>query len=171
MPISGNIYRKGTALRKSSIKAFTFITLPLCATLAGCGGGDLSPVLAVTDAVIVANPVEGRPSAAYFTIHGGPQPVQLISVNVNSALRTEMHSTTTEKGVMSMKTMTVVDVPAGGMVQFKQGGNHAMVFGLPKYAVDQGYSKIFFGFSNGKKIEVKATVAKAGSAEHAGHTQ
>lgn len=153
-------------MRTLPLKWLGFGLLPTVAVLVACSSEPDVPQLTVTDTMIMANPVEGRPSAAYFTVYGGAKPVQLISVNVTAAMKTELHSTTTNKGVMSMAPVGAVTIPAGGKVEFKQGGYHAMIYGLPKYALDNGETSMLFGFSDGSKFTIKTKVAKAGSADH-----
>ncbi len=59
----------------------------------------------------------GTPGGAYFTIHGGPQPLKLIDVSSDVAIGSEMH-----EGGMAMKKVAAVDIPAGGTVTFQRAG-------------------------------------------------
>lgn len=75
--------------------------------------------------------VAGRPGAAYFTLHGGAQPVRLLSVTSPVVIRTEMHDTMKGmQGMMQMRPMAGVDVPARSTVKFEPGGKHVMLFNV-----------------------------------------
>lgn len=136
--------------------------------LAGCKGETPTEKPTVTDAFISANPVEGRPSAAYFTVHGGKEAAQLTGVSVGGAQKAEMHRTMNHKGLMSMEPMAAVSVPAGGTVEFKQGGNHVMVFGLSQATIEGGKAPISFTFANGETVAAEAKIQKTGQ-DGAGH--
>lgn len=116
----------------------------------------------VTDAVVRLAPVDGRPSAAYFTIHGGKTPDRLEAVTSPKTATIDLHESKMEGGVMSMSPLTGVDVPAAGEAVFKPGGNHAMLFGMDPTVKAGGTVPLTFTFQSGKKIEVEAKAIAAG---------
>ncbi len=80
------------------------------ATLAAC---DQAKPVYVDGAYVRLSPNPDNPSAAYFTIHGGSQPVTLRAVETDAAVRLEMHESTTHDGGMAtMAPLETVDVPA-----------------------------------------------------------
>ncbi len=117
------------------------------------------------DAHVSRNPVPGRPSAGYVTIEGGGQPDRLIGASA-PGVRIEMHSMTMAGGVMQMRKLDGVPVPASSKVAFVSGGNHLMIFGLDAAASSL---KITFDFASGKKASIVAPVRGAGEMDHAGH--
>lgn len=125
--------------------------------LASCGQG---PVLKVNDAVVTLSPVDNNPSAVHFTVHGGPEDVDLVRVFSSSALRAEMHESSVDPTtkMMSMQKLDKIAIPAKGKVEFKEGGKHAMFWGINKLARRLGELKIEFTFSNGERIMVDAKV-------------
>jgi copper(I)-binding protein len=68
-------------------------------------------------------------SAAYFTIRNAGGPDKLLSVS-SSAANASLHSTATDKGVMRMRPVAQIDVPANSAVELKPGGTHVMMTGL-----------------------------------------
>ncbi|WP_066797785.1 copper chaperone PCu(A)C [Sphingomonas soli] len=108
---------------------------------------------------------EGRPGAAYFTVHGGDQSDTLLSVTTPAALRTELHeSMKGEHGMMAMKPITDVAIPARGSLAFAPGGKHVMLFDLgPRVAAGQRIP-LKLSFAGGKTLEVEAMVVGAGDA-------
>ncbi len=128
--------------------------------LTSCGQGD---VLLVKDVVVNLSPVEGNPSAGYATIEGGPEDVSLVSVTADDVMRMEMHETVEENGMAMMKTLDNVPVPAGETVKFEPGGKHLMIWGVGGGSVAQGSLRMIFIFSNDDRIQVDATIKKAGA--------
>lgn len=103
------------------------IFLGLCAlamglSLGGCGE---KPELYADEGWVRLAAVPGRPAAAYFIVHGGPKPVNLISVSSDVAITSEMH-----EGGMAMKKVDSVPIPAGATVTFAPGGRHVMLYDM-----------------------------------------
>ena len=128
--------------------------------LAACSN---PPPLYVDQAWVRISPNPESPSAGYFTVHGGPEPVQLRDVITDRALRVELHESLNEGGRMTMKQIDAVDVPAKTQVAFAPGGKHLMLFGVNPAAVEQGKIPLTFLFSNGDRIIVDAVIQKAGA--------
>jgi hypothetical protein len=137
----------------------TFSALLLVA-LAGCAKEEQ---LRVSDAWVRYAPVRENPSAAYFTIHGGPQDVSLIGVSTEVAIRSEMHETMAGmSGMASMKPVTNVQVPAGSEVKFEPGGKHVMLWNINPGLKPPKRIILTFSFSNGEKLQTDAPLVAAG---------
>ena len=137
-----------------------YIALPALA-LAGCAK---EKELSVTDAYVSFSPVRTNPSAAYFTIHGGPQDLSLIGVSTDVAIRSEMHETMTEGSMASMKPVASVQIPAGSTVEFKPGGKHVMLWNINPGVAPPKRITLTFAFSNGSEIKADAPLVPAGQA-------
>lgn len=148
-----------------------FIALPLAAT--GCKKAPEAPAKLGVDAVVVRIPgIEGRPGAAYFTLHGGEQPDRLVAVSSPKAATIELHESSMENGIMSMRALTGADVPEKGRVVFRPGGNHAMVYGIDPAVKPGGTMAMRFTFQSGAAIDVTAAAigpADEMPAEHDDH--
>jgi periplasmic copper chaperone A len=129
--------------------------------LAACHRGPAEPV--VTRAWVRLPAVAGQPAAAYFTLTGGRHATRLVRMETALAVRTELHESMTGAGGMSMMTpLDHVDLPAGGTVAFKPGGDHAMLIGLDP-AVKPGTAvPLRFGFADGTTTEAEAKSVAAG---------
>jgi len=133
-------------------KAFPLAPLLL---LAACHGRNSEPK--VTEAWVRLPAVSGQPAAAYFTIHGGRRDAKLMRMESALAAKTEMHASM--KGMHGMATMAPlaqVDIPAGGTVQFRPGGNHAMLIGLDPVVKPGTAVPLRFGFADGSTAEAEA---------------
>lgn len=136
-------------------------------TLAGC---EPKP-LYVDQAYVRLSPNPDSPSAGYFTVHGGEQDVVLREVMSEAAVLVEMHDSVMKGGMMTMKPVDSVDVPAGGMVRFEPGGKHLMLWKINQGVADSGKIPLVFLFSNGDRILVDAAVQQPGAAPPANQAE
>lgn len=113
--------------------------------------------------------VTGSPGAAYFTVHGGPVDDRLTAVSAPTAIRTEMHDTVNQGGVMRMTPLAAMPVPARSEVEFKPGAKHVMLYNL-RTVRPGGTVRLDFTFASGYQIYVDAPAQPAGQADpHADH--
>jgi len=104
--------------------------------------------------------VPANPSAAYFTLKGGPKDATLTGVSTPAAVRSEMHESMSAGGMMSMAPLKLVALRAGGEVTFAPGGKHVMLYGLK--ATAGGVVPLTFTFADGKTLTARARVVSAG---------
>jgi copper(I)-binding protein len=70
-------------------------------------------------------------TAAYFAItNGGSAPDRLVGVRTPVAEVVEIHETVLTDGMMGMRPVASVTIPAGGTVAMAPGGTHVMLIGL-----------------------------------------
>lgn len=124
---------------------------------AGCSD---PPPLYVDGGYVRLNANPAAPSAAYFTIHGGGDPVVLRNIATEEAVRLEIHESMTQGGMASMKPVEAVDVPAKSTVKLEPGGKHVMLWQINQQALADGKMTFTFTFSNGDRILVDAVVQK-----------
>lgn len=105
--------------------------LSLAFALAACSGAPAGPRLTVEDAWARPPAVEGGNGAIYFRlVNEGRQVDTLLGVS-SPVAAAEMHqSVVKENGTMGMEPMGSVVIPAGGVVELKQGGMHVMLIGV-----------------------------------------
>ena len=119
----------------------------------------------------------GQDSAAVYLRITSQQDARLIAVTSPAADSAEMHSMTHDKGVMKMRELDALSLPAGQEVVLGSGGDHLMLLGLKK-PLKVG-SKVPLNFTvqftdrRKEKIEVKAEVRSlaAGQDMHEHHQQ
>lgn len=136
-------------------RILALVPAALCAPLlVGC---DAAPgerqVLRVASGHIVMGATPDRPAAGYFTVEGGPAPVELVAVTTELAQRVEMHENVRENGMASMRELRRAPVPALGRLEFKPGGNHLMIWNINGAAVRAGKLPMVFLFSNNDRIQ------------------
>lgn len=106
--------------------------------------------------------VPTNPSAAYFTLKGGPKDETLTGVSAPAAVRTEIHESMGKGGMMTMAPLTLVAVRSNGSVTFAPGGKHVMLFGLQPAVKPGGTTPLSFTFASGRTVTVDARVVGAG---------
>jgi copper(I)-binding protein len=97
--------------------------------LASCKPAIAPPAVSV-DGVWARATVPGQSgSAAYFTIRNAGGEDKLLTVSSPGA-DASLHSTSMDNGVMRMRPIEALDIPANGTVELKPGGTHVMLMGL-----------------------------------------
>ena len=139
-----------------------FTLLPaLCLIAAGCHRAPEEPK--VTKAWVRLPAVAGQPAAAYFTLAGDRREERLVKIESTLARNTQMHESMAGAGGMTgMAPIAAVVVPAGGTVQFRPGGRHAMLFGLDPVVTPGTAVPLRFGFASGRTAEAEAKTVPAG---------
>lgn len=143
------------------------LLLPLLVLLSACSGEKAAR--GVEDGVVRLPAVAGNPGAAYFTLNGGTADETLVDVTSPDAVRTELHESSMDGGVMKMRRIEGgIKVAAGGSVHFAPGGKHVMLFDINPAVKAGGTMKLVFRYADAPEIEATAKVMRAGDAM-AGH--
>lgn len=73
----------------------------------------------------------GQNAAGYLSIsNSGATPDALLGVQCALATRMTLHASSMAGGIMSMRAVAIVPIPAGGTATFAPGGLHVMFEGL-----------------------------------------
>jgi copper(I)-binding protein len=94
------------------------------------------PALGLTDAQptdAALGAIDGPTGVVYMTIrNSGSTPDRLLSTQSPVASGSELHTSLDSYGVISMRPLASLDIPAGGTVTLKPGGSHIMLVGLKR---------------------------------------
>lgn len=97
--------------------------------------------------------------AVYATIRNeGPSDDALVSVTSSVAEKVELHEVRNEAGVMAMRPIDKLAVPAGGVVEMKPGGYHIMLLGLKRELNPGDSVPVTLTFQKAAPVSVTATV-------------
>ncbi len=127
----------------------------------------LAPVVwtAGLAAVTVSDPYAravppGQPNSAVFITltNGSNQPRALVAARSPAAKTVELHTHTNDGGVMHMRKIERIEIPAGASVQLKPGGLHVMLIGLTGDLAPGGTVALDLSFDDGSQAEVQAPV-------------
>lgn len=110
--------------------------------------------------VTVRAPIPGVPNtAAFMTIHNdSEQAIKLVSANTEIAERVELHNHVHQDGMMKMRQIPAIEIPAQGMQKLQSGSFHIMLFGLLKPIKDGDLVSLQLTFNDGQQHTVKAKV-------------
>jgi copper(I)-binding protein len=109
-----------------------------------------------------ATPGGATTAAVYLTIVSATLD-RLIGVSTAVAQQAELHSMTMEGGVMKMRQVDSIDLPAGEAVTLKPGGYHIMLSGLAQpLKVGQTFA-MTLSFEQAGPREVTVKVEKVGA--------
>lgn len=127
----------------------------------------------VTNAWVRATAPGQKTAAAYFDVTSSSD-AALVAVGTPSAGKVELHRISMDGGVMKMRPVARIDLPARTTVKLAPGGLHVMLIGI-KQPLKEGdkvpLSLSVEGAGGAKsKITIEADVRTAGSsAEHQHH--
>jgi hypothetical protein len=101
----------------------------------------------------------GGNGAVYVTLtNGGAQADSLVSASSDAAQKVELHEAKNEGGVMKMRPVKAIPVPASGKTELKPGGYHIMLMGL-KHDLKPGENvPVTLKFERGGELRIQAAV-------------
>lgn len=131
--------------------------------------------LQVKDGYVRAMP-PGQPNTAAFMLvtNSSKEAVKLVSASTDKSTKAEFHNhTMDDKGVMRMRAVESIEIPAGGQFEFKPGAFHVMVMGLTQPLKPSQTVKLQLKDESGKVYEyslpVKSLVPGKGAKKHGHH--
>jgi copper(I)-binding protein len=133
--------------------------------LASCKPASAPPAISVDGAWARATVPGQMGSAAYLTIHNAGGEDKLLAVT-SSGADASLHSTSMDNGVMRMRPLQALDIPAKGTVELKPGGTHVMLMAL-KQPLQAGATlelDLRFEKSGERKVSAEIRPASAGAA-------
>jgi protein SCO1/2 len=99
----------------------------------------------------------------YFeVINAGPADT-LLAIECPAAERAEMHATTRADGIMKMRPVASVDIPAGGRLSFQPGGLHAMLVGIKQPLKAGGRLPLTLVFQRAGQLRFEAVIQGLGT--------
>jgi periplasmic copper chaperone A len=100
-----------------------------------------------------------RTGAAYLTVRNdGDQDDRLIGVASEVTDKAELHSSVMQDGVMRMRAVEAVEVPAHGEAVLAPGGLHVMLVGLKAPLEEGGSFALTLTFEDAGEVEVMTTI-------------
>ena len=163
--------RLATALVATALVTTALVTTALAGTAAGAAS------LKVSRPWLRATAPGTTVGVAYFEITGGDEADELVGIRTAAAGRVEIHSSATVDGVMQMRELKSVPVPAHGRVRFAPSGLHAMLLDLRAPLVEGREVELTLLFRHGGAHTVRAPTQGLGAmaapdgpvATHDGH--
>ena len=116
-----------------------------------------------------ATPGAVKNSAAFMVFDNKGAADKLISVTGDVAREIQIHSMITEAGVMKMREIKALDIPANGKAELKPGGFHVMLIGLKDGLKEGEKFPLKLKFEKAGELTGVVTAEKPGALGHAGH--
>ncbi|WP_058554226.1 copper chaperone PCu(A)C [Thiohalocapsa sp. ML1] len=119
----------------------------------------------VADAVRIEDPYAravppGQPNSAVFMVieNTGPTPVAVVAAESPAAATVELHTHRMADGMMQMRRIERIELPAGESVALAPGGLHVMLIGLTETLAPGMEVPLTLVFDDGGRAEVTAPV-------------
>lgn len=135
------------------------LTILVAMAVAGCQQPD--PKLRIEGATIAAAPSS---AAVYATIANDGGADRLTGIEIDGRVPISLHQSSNEGGVMRMRGVDSLDVPANGELALKSGGAHGMAMG--RIEANPAVVPLTFRFERSASISVRASVIGPGGMEH-----
>ena len=145
-------------------KALTLIlaaamSIPLAA-VAQAGGAQMQVEGAWARRAALLKGAAGSGNSAVYAllVNAGNAPDALVAAASDAAGTVEIHESFLESGMMMMRAVRKIDVPAGSKVEMKPGGYHVMLINLKRDLKAGETISVTLQFEKAGKIPVTATV-------------
>jgi len=142
--------------------ALPAVTLALALLTSACGGGDGE--YTVDDPWVRSNP--NLMGAAYMVITS-PVDDELVAAAVDASIAgtVEVHEVAMEDGMMRMREVTGIPLPAGEPVTLEPGGYHVMLLDMPAMLAPGTEVAITLTFASGATSTITAEVRESTTPE------
>jgi len=108
--------------------------------------------------------------AAFMTLtNSAGQPVSLISAKTEIARKAELHNHIDHNGMMQMRQVKAIEIPAQGSVELKPGSYHIMMMGLSGQLKEGQQVDMTLKFSDGEQQQLSLPVQRVRAATAMGH--
>ena len=115
----------------------------------------------VQDAYVRAVPPGQPNSASFMALHNGDsQAHALVGAASPAAEVVELHTHTMLDGMMQMRPVEQIELPAGATTRLQPGGFHVMLIGLQQPLVPDQSVPLTLVFEDGSEVVVSAPVRK-----------
>ena len=135
-------------------------TDPLVVAVAAGPTGQDTDAVAIMNAWIRETDAGAKANAGYMTlVNVAPEDLTLVSIESAAFDRVEMHEMATVDGLMKMREIDDLVIPANGQVKFSPGGKHLMMIG-PRERLTAGHTvDLILVFESGARQKVTISVA------------
>jgi copper(I)-binding protein/cytochrome oxidase Cu insertion factor (SCO1/SenC/PrrC family) len=117
-------------------------------------------VVAIMNAWVREAHFAAKVNAGYMTlVNTGPEEVTLVKVESEAYSNIEVHEMATVDGMMEMREVTDLAIPAKSQIQFEPGGKHLMLMGPREHLTRGQKVDMILTFKSGKKQTVSVQVA------------
>ncbi len=106
--------------------------------------------------------IEGRPGAVFLSIDNKGGDDKLIAASSALSARVELHTHTMDNGVMKMRPVEAIEIPANSKTELKSGGYHIMMFDVETMPEMGATVPLTLTFEKAGTVQIGAIVGKPG---------
>jgi copper(I)-binding protein/cytochrome oxidase Cu insertion factor (SCO1/SenC/PrrC family) len=144
---------RGTSAQANTAK-------PVTATFKVSPDKPAGDIVAIMNAWVREAHAGATMNAGYMTlVNVGPEEVKLVKVESEAFESIEVHEMVSVDGLMEMREVTDMVIPANGNIQFEPGGKHLMLMGPREQLATGQMVNMTLTFSSGKQQTVSVQVA------------
>lgn len=119
--------------------------------------------LTISDGFARSSPMMANAGAAFLTIRNTGEADRLIAFKTEACEKPELHTHIEEDGMMAMRKVDAIDVPANGEAVLKPGGFHLMFIGLKAPLVEGETVTVTLVFEKAGDVAFSLPVKAAGA--------
>ncbi|MCU7883929.1 MAG: copper chaperone PCu(A)C [Candidatus Thiodiazotropha sp. (ex Lucinoma annulata)] len=143
------------------LRQITLLGLLIISTSQWAVAGSAGDSIMVDDPYVRAVPPGQPNSASFMSLHNkSGQGYTLIGASTSVAEVAELHTHTMDGGMMRMRKVEKINLPAGERVSLQPGGLHIMLIGLKQKLVPDERVQLTLQFEDGSNLKVEAPVRK-----------
>lgn len=141
------------------MKSFTKISLAIVLLLST--GLSFAKGISANDPYVREVPPGQMNSATFLTLkNDSNKEIALVKATSDVAKNVELHEHVHMDGMMQMRQVQKITIPANGITELKPGGYHIMLIGLTRKIKSGDIVDLTLEFDDGSKKDLKATVKK-----------
>jgi len=122
--------------------------------------------LTITKGFARETPPMARVGIAYLTITSRGAADRLVGYSTPACNRPELHTHIETDGIMQMRQVEAIEVPAGGVAELKPGGLHLMLIDLNQQLVEGETLDLTLMFEQAGAVAVTVPVLGVGATEY-----
>jgi copper(I)-binding protein len=101
----------------------------------------------------------GTTGAVFLVLHNdGAQAQRIVSSSTPVAEAAELHTHSMNDGVMQMRQVEALEVPAGGSLMLQPGGDHVMLFGMKQLLQEGETFELTLTSESGESVTLPVAV-------------
>ena len=125
------------------------------------GSGSDDGVVAIMNAWIRESLPSSRTNAGYLTmVNRGLEDQTLVGIDCGAFERSEIHEMARVEGLLRMRALKEIEIPAGEMVTFRPGGKHLMLINAARRLNRGEMIELSLFFKNGTRQVISLVVKK-----------
>ena len=161
-PAPSGIRQQGADhLMKRRTALFAAVALTMTAAFPAFAQEALTDTLEITGGFTRASVSPN--GAGFLTIRSKGEADRLVAFRSPQCNRPELHTHINDNGIMRMRQVEAIDVPAGGMVELKPGGLHLMMIDLTGPLAEGDIVDVTLIFEKAGEVAVSLPVKKPGA--------